>query len=145
MNLRLEKSWQRVASNGLVYFGLGVGSALISNDLESRPVQATVRVGIFLIAFAVFYGHLRIELARSAGKHGPSALIASSALALGTFLLASYAVSMSWWDSSRVPTSLLLALLIWPVATGLPAFLGALVLGRVMVRHTRDAQATQGR
>lgn len=129
-----------MASIGLVYLGLGVGSAVISNDLESAPVQASIRVGIFLGAVAVFYRHLRIELARSAGRHGASALIASSALALGTFLLASYAVSLSWWGSSRLSTSLLWALLVWPVATGVPAFLGALVLGRVMarVRGSRD-------
>lgn len=133
----LERSWQRVASIGLVYSGLGVGSAVISNDLESAPLQASIRVGIFIVAIAVFCRHLRIELARSAGRHGASALIASSALALGTFLLALYAVSTSWWDSSRLPTSLLWALLIWPVATGLPAFLGALVLGRMMVRFHR--------
>lgn len=129
----LERSWQRVASIGLVYLGLGVGSAVISNDLESATVQAALRVGIFLVAVAVFYCHLRIELARSAWKFSASALITSSALALGTFLLALFAVATSWWDSSRLPTSLLLAMLIWPVATGFPAFLCALVLGRVMV------------
>lgn len=129
-----DKPWQRVASIALVYLGLGVGSAVISNDLESAPVQASIRIGIFLVAVAVFCWHLRIELTRSGGRHGASALMTSSALALGTFLLAVYAVSTSWWDSSRVPTSLLAALLVWPVATGLPACLGALVLGRVMVR-----------
>ena len=110
MNARIpERSWQRVASFGLVYFGLGVGSAVISNDVDSAPVQASMRVGIFLVAVAVFSCHLRVELARSAERLGASALISSSALAVGTFLLAVYAVSMSWWDSSHVPTSLLSA------------------------------------
>jgi len=133
----LERSWPRVASIGLIYLGLGVGSAVISNDLESATVQVSIRVGIFLVAVAVFYWHLRIELARSAGRHGVSALMTSCALAFGTFLLAIYAVGTSWWDSSRLPTSLLSALLVWPVAAGLPAFLGALVLGRVTLRFHR--------
>jgi len=137
----LERSWPRVASIGLIYLGLGVGSAVISNDLESATVQASIRVGIFLVAVAVFYWHLRIELARSAGRHGVSALMTSSAVAFGTFLLAIYAVGMSWWDSSRLPTSLLSALLVWPVAAGLPAFLGALVLGRVTVRFHRRQES----
>jgi hypothetical protein len=142
MNARiLERSWQRVASFGLMYLGLGVGSAVISNDLESAPVQASIRVGIFLVAVAVFYCHLRVELARSAERLGASALITSSALALGTFLLAVYAVSMSWWNSSHLPTSLLSALLIWPVATSLPAFLAALVLGSVLVRFHRRTKS----
>lgn len=71
-------------------------------------------------------------------------MITSSALAFGTFLLALYAVSTAWWDSSRLPTSLLWALLIWPVAAGLPAFLGALVLGSVMVRFHRRSKSQQG-
>lgn len=137
----LESSWQRVASIGLMYFGLGVSSAVISNDLESATVQAFIRISIFLVAVAVFYCHLRVELAKSALRYRASALITSSALALGTFLLAVYAVSMSWWESSHMPTSLLSALLIWPVATGLPAFLCALVLARVMVRLHRRTKS----
>ncbi len=137
----LERWWQRAAGFGLIYLGLGVGSAVISNDLDSAPVQASIRVGIFLVAVAVFYGHLRVELARSAQRLGASAMITSSAVALGTFLLAVYAVSLSWWDSSHLPTSLLSALLIWPVATSLPAFLAALVLGSVMVRFNRRTKS----
>jgi hypothetical protein len=142
MNARiLERWWQRVVSVGLMYLGLGVGSAVISNDLESAPVQASIRVGILLVAVAVFYCHLHVELARSAQRLGASALITSSAVALGTFLLAVYAVSLSWWDSSHLPTSLLSALLIWPVATSLPAFLAALILGSVMVRFHRRTKS----
>jgi ABC-type branched-subunit amino acid transport system permease subunit len=59
------------------------------------------------------------------------------ALALGTFLLAAYAVGMAWRESSHLPASLLAALFIWPVATGLPAFLAALALGSVMIRFRR--------
>jgi hypothetical protein len=142
MNARiLERWWQRVVSVGLMYLGLGVGSAVISNDLESAPVQASIRVGIVLVAVAVFYCHFHVELARSAQRLGASALITSSAVALGTSLLAVYAVSLSWWDSSHLPTSLLSALLIWPVATSLPAFLAALILGSVMVRFHRRTKS----
>jgi len=131
---------RRVASFGLVYLGLGVGSAIISNDLESAFVQASIRVGIFLVAAAVFYYHCRVELARSAERLLASALITSGAMAFGTFLLAAYAVTMAWRDSSHLPTSLLSALLIWPVATSLPAFLAALVLGSVLVRFRRRTE-----
>lgn len=133
----LEKWWQRVASFGLVYLGLGVGSAIISNDLESALVQASIRVGILLVAIGVFNCHFRAELARSVENVRASALITSGALAFGTFLLATYAVCMEWLESSHLPVSLLAALLIWPVATSLPAFLAALVLGSVMVRFRR--------
>lgn len=135
-----DRSWPRVASFGLVYLGLGVGSAVVSNDLQSAPVQASIRVGIFLVAVAIFCFHLRAELARSAERPGAAALRTSSAVALGTFLLAVYAVSLSWWDASQVPTSLLSALVIWPVATGVPAFLAALAVARVSVRFRRRTE-----
>lgn len=139
----LERCWQRVASFGLIYLGMGVGSAFISNDLESAPVQAAIRVGILLVAVAVFYSHLRVELARSAQRLLVSALITSSAVALGTFLLAVYAVGLSWWESSYLPTSLLSALLIWPMVTSLPAFLVALVLGSLIARFNTRTMIRQ--
>lgn len=139
----LERCWQRVASFGLIYLVLGVGSAFISNDLESAPVQAAVRVGILLVAVAVFYSHLRVELARSAQRLLVSALITSSAVALGTFLLAVYAVGLSWWESSYLPASLLSALLIWPMVTSLPAFLVALVLGSLIARFNTRTKSRQ--
>jgi len=139
----LEWCWQRVASFGLIYLGMGVGSAFISNDLESAPVQAAVRVGILLVAVAVFYSHLRVELARSAQRLLVSALITSRAVALGTFLLAVYAVGLSWWESSYLPTSLLSALLIWPMVTSLPAFLVALVLGSLIARFNTRTKSRQ--
>jgi hypothetical protein len=135
--LILERSWQRVVSFGLVYLGLGVGSAMISNDLESALLQASIRVGIFFIAVVVFYCHLRVERIRSVTRLQATALMTSGAVAFGTFLLAAYAVSMAWREYSHLPTTLLVALLIWPVATGLPAFLASLVLGSVMVRFRR--------
>jgi hypothetical protein len=135
MNERnVRRPWQRVGTFGLVYFGLGVASAIISNDLESASLQASIRVGILLVAVAFFYWHFRVELARSTGRLRVSALIASGALAFGTLLLALYAVGAAWWNSSHLPASLLSSLVIWPVATGVPAFLAALVLGRVMLR-----------
>ena len=138
MNTRmLERSWRRVASFGLVYLGLGIGSAIISNVLESRVVQASIRVGIFLVAIAVFCSHLRVELARSVENPRASALVTSGAVAFGTFLLAAWAVSMAWGESSHLPKSLLAALLIWPAATSIPAFLATLAWGSLMTRFRR--------
>lgn len=137
-----ERWWQRVALCGLVYFGLGVASAIISNPLQAGLGQASIRVGILLIGIAVFYLHSRIELARTGENLRVSALLASGALACGTFLLAVYAVSMAWWESSHVGASLLAALIVWPVATSVPAFLVALMLGKVMVRTRRGKHSS---
>jgi hypothetical protein len=117
-----------------VYFGLGVASAILSNPLQPGLGQASMRVGIFLVAMAVFYSHSRVELDRTRESPRVSALLTSGAVACGTFLLAVYAVGMASWESSHVGASLLAALIVWPVATSVPAFLVALVLGQVVVR-----------
>ncbi|MBI5647108.1 MAG: hypothetical protein HY962_09240 [Ignavibacteriae bacterium] len=137
----LEKWWQRVASFGFVYSVLGISSAIISNDLETALVQASIRVGFFLLAIAVFYYHFRVELHRSTERLLASACITSGAVAFGSFLLAAYAVGIALLETSHVPASLLSALLVWPAATGLPALVAALVLGKSIIlflRRTKD-------
>ncbi|MDH4107628.1 MAG: hypothetical protein OEW35_04880 [Gammaproteobacteria bacterium] len=119
---------------GLAYFGLGVSSALISNPLQSELGQASIRVGIFLVGIAVYVSHIRIELAGLPGRPRAAALLVALGVASGTFLLAVYAVSMALWETSRVGTALLAALVIWPVATGIPAFLVALLAGAIRAR-----------
>lgn len=142
MNTPIPESWwQRVATFGLVYLGLGITSALISNPLQAGLGQASIRVGIFITAIAVFYIHSRVELARPPENPLVSALLASGAVACGTFLLALYAISMAWLESSHVGNSLLAALIIWPAATGVPAFFAALILGRVLVWARKRARS----
>jgi hypothetical protein len=127
-----ERWWQRVGIFGLAYPGLGIISALLSNPLQPGLGQASIRVGILLIAIVVFYIHFRVEFARPPGNLRLSALLASGAVAIGTFLLALYAITAAWLETSQVGKSLLAALIIWPVATGVPAFFAALVLGKML-------------
>jgi hypothetical protein len=135
MNLSVpEQAWKRVILVGLIYLALGVISAVVSNPLRSEFLQAAIRISIFLVALAVYYYSLRLEMNRFDSGIKKSALLTSSAVAVGTFLLAVYAIGMEWWETSGVRNSLLTALIIWPVATGIPAFLMALLLGYVTVR-----------
>jgi len=130
MNTRTPgRWWQRTALFGFVYLALGVTSAVFSNPLRSEVGQASIRVGILLIAIAVFCGHWSLEVARSPENSGACALRSSGAVAWGTFLMAVYANLMAWRESPGESTALLPALVIWPLATGVPAFLAALTLG----------------
>jgi hypothetical protein len=135
MNLSIsERPWKRVILVGLIYLALGVISAVVSNPLQSGFIQGAIRVGIFLFGLSVYYYSLQLEINRSDGSVKQSALLTSGAVAVGTFLLAVYAIGMEWWETSGVRASLLTALLVWPAATSIPAFLMALLLGYVTVR-----------
>lgn len=80
MNTPIPQSWwQRVAAFGLVYLALGITSALISNPLQAGLGQASIRVGIFITAIAVFFIHSRVELARPPENPRVSALRVSGA------------------------------------------------------------------
>ena len=124
--------WPRVAAFGFGYFGLGVGSAIISNPLEPGLGQASIRVGILIVAMVLFFIHGRMEIARSPEGLAKPAFSISGAVACGTFLLAVYAVTAAWWEASKVPRTLLSALVIWPVATGLMALLGGLPMVKLI-------------
>lgn len=122
----------RPAAFGMAYFGLGIFSAFVSNPMHPGMVQASVRLGVLLAAIAVFFWHGRLEFAGPPGRRAVAALRVAGAVAVGTFLLAAWATAMSRWETSRVDRSLLAALWVWPLVTGVPAFLAAVVLGRVM-------------
>lgn len=126
-----DRRWQRVAAFGLVYVGLGITSAIVTNPLQEGLAQASIRVGILFAAIAAFYSHLRAELAGRPEHLRKPALLASAAVACGTSLLALYAIGAAWLESAHVGNALLAALIVWPVATGVPAFLTALILGQV--------------
>jgi len=135
MNLSIpERPWKRVMLVGLIYFALGIISALVSNPLKSEFIQAMIRVSIFFVGLAVYYYSLHLEITRYNGGIKSSALLTSCAVAVGTFLLAAYAIGMEWWETSGVRTSLLIALIVWPAATSVPAFIMSLLLGYVIVR-----------
>ncbi|MDH3208259.1 MAG: hypothetical protein OEO79_16785 [Gemmatimonadota bacterium] len=137
-----DKRWRRVATFGLGYFGLGVASAMISNPLRPGLGQASIRVGVLLAAIVLFYVHGRIEIASSPESLRKPVFLSSGAVACGTFLLAVYAVTAAWWETSTVPWTLLSALLIWPVVTGVLALLGGLTVVKLMKMARRGTERT---
>jgi glucose dehydrogenase len=133
-----EQPWKRMMLVGLIYLALGIVSAVVSNPLQSGFLQTAIRVSIFLVVLAVYYYTLHLELSRSVGNIKQSALLTSGAVVVGTFLLAVYAIGMEWWDTSAVRNSLLIALILWPAATSIPAYLMALLLGYLTVRRRKQ-------
>ena len=119
---------------GSVYLFVGIATAFISNDIASSGVQAFWRILAFAVSIIVFGLHIRLE---SIQRHNSPKIIAintSFAVAFGTVALAVLANINAMLNSSGNNKSLVLAIVIWPVVTGLLSFLAAYFIARFILR-----------
>jgi hypothetical protein len=125
-----RKSWIRAALLiGVVYFLIGRGFALPADH------QHLWRLAAWLASAAVAAAHIGYEHFRLNNSPRATALHAAMAVALGAFLLAVAATVHSMMVPSHAPYwQYLLALVLWPIFTALPAFLVALAVAAVLAR-----------
>jgi hypothetical protein len=126
-----RQSWVRTA----VLFGIGYGFAGILFAAPTTHVQAW-RLAAWVVSAIGYAAHIAYERSRLQSPSGPGALHVASAVALGAFGLAVGAIlhALSQGSTSQHRQLLLLSLGIWPVMTGLPAFLVALGTNVVFAR-----------
>src|SRR5262245_44889507 len=138
MNGSSRKPWLLVATvAGVLYFVLGYGSAALDPSLPDRSAF-TWRLAAWLSSGAVFAVHIWYERFRLAGSPLAIALHVAAAVALGAFLIASAALVHATTVIAHAPYSqFLLALVLWPLITALPAFLVALVASAVLAHLPR--------
>ena len=106
---------------GVLYAAVGVVFALPTN-------QARVwRLATWLVSGCVYAAHIWYERFRLRNSHGLTAMRVGVAAGVGGFGLAVAAVVHSLFVPPNYERSrFVLALLVWPVVTGAPAFLVAL-------------------
>lgn len=125
-----RKSWIRAALLvGVVYFLIGRGFALPADQLGVWRLAAWVASALVAAAH-IGYEHFRLNNSPPA-----TALHAAMAVALGAFLLAVAATAHAMMVPSHAPYwRYLLALVLWPIFTALPAFIVALAVAAVLAR-----------
>jgi hypothetical protein len=132
-----RQSWVRAAVL------LGVGYALVG-VVFAIPVTHVYawRLAAWLVSAIGYAAHIAYERFRLRNSPGSAALHVACAVALGAFGLAVRANihSLSIGSTTQHHRLLLLALVIWPVMTALPAFLVALVTNAVLARAFGSAQ-----
>jgi len=130
-----RKSWVRaVILVGVVYFVVGFVFAALANPSVSDQVRVW-RLAAWVTSAAVFAVHIGYEHFRLGNSPRATALHAAMAVAVGAFLLAIAATVHKSMVVSHAPYSrFLLALVVWPIVTALPAFLVAFVAGAVLAR-----------
>jgi hypothetical protein len=90
------------------------------------------------VAYAAHIGYEHFKLCSSPRS---TAVHVAVAVAIGAFALAAAGMIHSLSTASTIRPVWLLALVIWPAVTAVPAFLGALVAGAVLQRLPQNADA----
>jgi hypothetical protein len=120
-------AYRAVLLAGLLYgvigltFGAAAGSALTTQG------RFEWRLAAWLVSGAVFAAHIAYVQLRLRPSPAFTALQASLGAALGALVLAMAATIHALWIGASSLSAFGLALLVWPVATAVPAFVAALV------------------
>jgi hypothetical protein len=140
MDVSGRKPWVRATIvAGVAYFVVGYGSAALDPSVPDKARFAW-RLSAWVVSAAVFAAHIGYQHFRLADSPRAIALHSGAAVALGAFLLAAAATVRSAVSASHAPYwRFLLALVVWPVITGVPAFVVALVAGAALARLPRRA------
>ena len=122
---------------GLAYAAVGVAFAW-----PTAHVQVW-RLGAWLFSAAIYGAHILYERFGLRNTPRSAALHVGLAAALGAcgLAVAANVHSLSVGASDRQRRLLLLALVVWPILTGLPAFLVARVLSGILARLHMNARA----
>jgi uncharacterized membrane protein YfcA len=122
----------------IVYPVVGITFAALANPSVSKEMRVTWRLAAWLACAAAFAAHLGYEHFRLRSSPLRAALHAAVAVALGAFALAVWVNVHAHWSASTHPRPLaLLALVVFPLVTGVPAFLVGFVAVAVLAGRRR--------
>ena len=112
---------------GAVYCLIGFSFGVFASWSKSFQLVVAWRVASFVVSAIVFALHIGYEHFRFRHRAVSVALHTSLAVALGAFGLAVIANVHAFGVAQANHRMLALSLIIWPLMTGLPAFLVALI------------------
>jgi hypothetical protein len=136
MDASRRQAWVRAALLvGAAYFLIGRVFALPSDNVRVSRLAAWMLSGLAYAAH-IWYEHFRL-------RNSPrlTALHVATAVAIGGFALAVAGMIHSLSTAPAIRPAWILALVLWPAITAVPAFLGALVAAAVLTRVSRSADA----
>jgi hypothetical protein len=132
LNASTKYQWLRaVLLFAAVYLLLGVA---FPNPPASNKMQFMWRLGAWLIAAIAFWIHIALEHFRFRNSPRQTALHVSMSVSIGAFALAVAANIHALKAGTGNQRLLALALVLWPLITGVPAFIVALVAAAVFTR-----------
>ena len=136
-----------VAFVGVLYPVVGIISASLAGTAASDQMRFIWRLSAFIISALVFAAHIAYEHYRLRNSARLTAWHTSGAVAFGAFGLAIMANIHDLASASDYRPRMLIALVIWPLLTAVPAFIVALVvaLGLGLKRRGGPVPQTEAR
>ena len=127
---------------GLLYAGTGLLFSALSRNAGSSQESTVWRLSAWVASAIVYAAHIGWEQLSRRSRPVITAWHAALGVALGGFLLALAATVHALQTPGAHVRSILIALPVWPVLTGLPAFLVAWVTAAALARVARPQPAT---
>ena len=118
----------------IAYAVVGAATAALAGAAVSTQMRTAWRLAAWLLSLTAFIGHVAYEQLRLESAVRATAVHAAAAVALGAFALAAAGPMRAHWGAADFWRASLLSLPLWPVITGVPAFLVALVAAKVLKR-----------
>lgn len=135
--VRISRGWFAGALlAGTLYLIIGVGFAPLS-----VPSVFFWRLAAWIVSAVVYAAHIGYEQFRIRSSPHSTALHVASGAAMGAFGLAAAAIVHSLLTGTGNLRLLSIALLAWPLITGVPAYVVAFVLTAVLARLQRRRPA----
>jgi hypothetical protein len=131
-------AWALLAGTLCVIIGVGFAPHTV-------PTGFFWRLAAWMVSAVVYAAHIGYEHFRVRNSSRSIALHVAFGAAVGAFGLAAAAIVHSLVTGTGNLRLLRIALLIWPLITGVPAFVVALVLTTVLARVPRCRAAIPGR
>jgi uncharacterized protein YndB with AHSA1/START domain len=131
-----RRSWMPAALLvGVVYLLVGRLFALPASHVRAW------RLAAWLVSGGAYAAHIGFEHLRLRNSPRSTALHVAVAVAIGAFALAVAGMVHSLLTAATIRPAWLLALVIWPAVTAVPAFIVALVGGTLLARRPRRTDA----
>ena len=96
------------------------------------------RLAAWIVSGAVYAAHIGYEHLRLRSSPGLTALHVAVAVAMGAFALVVSGMLHDLWTASTIRPVWLLAVVVLPAVTGVPAFLGGLVIETTLRRFSAE-------
>lgn len=122
---------RRVLSFTLAYVVIGLGTANLAGAAATAQGRTRWRLAGWVLSLAVFLGQIAFERIRRSEATRIVARDASLAVAVAAFLLALLGPVRTHWSAADVTRATLFSLVLWPIATGIPAYLAAWAVAAV--------------
>lgn len=135
--LRMEtwrgQGWFRAALLvGVAYGLIGRLFALPATDVHAW------RLAAWIVSVAVYAAHIGYEHFRVRSSPRLTAIHVAVAVAIGAFALVAAGMLHDLWTASTIRPAWLLALVVLPAVTAVPAFLGGLIVATTLRRLFED-------